>query len=191
MYKELLPGFGGYLTHAGQLHRGRLQVLLDRIGALELDTLEMRAKVRKYTQHPHPCRSQVHKAMKVHSFIVTAEFRFPNSHIMEHNPRSLVCYSHNFIQYPQLIYVFIATSILFISRTPVFQSNALIWCNMLTHLSPPAHPCQSQPSYFAHRTPSFLRRRRLVAAGTDRVVVVTVTGDPALDRRQGDLLRRQ
>ena len=44
-YKELLPGLGGYLTHAGQLHRGRLQVLLDRIGALELDTLEMRAKV--------------------------------------------------------------------------------------------------------------------------------------------------
>ena len=46
MYKELLPSLGGYLTHAGQLHKGRLQILLDRIGALELDTLEMRAKVR-------------------------------------------------------------------------------------------------------------------------------------------------
>lgn len=52
MYKELLPDFGGYLTHAGQLHRGRLQVLLDRIGALELDTLEMRAKVR-IAPHSH------------------------------------------------------------------------------------------------------------------------------------------
>lgn len=46
IYKELLPGLGGYLTHAGELHHGRLQQLLDRIGDLELETLEMRAKVR-------------------------------------------------------------------------------------------------------------------------------------------------
>ena len=46
LYKELLPGLGGYLTSAGQLHRGRLQALLDRLAALELDTLEMRAKAR-------------------------------------------------------------------------------------------------------------------------------------------------
>ena len=34
---------GGYITHAGDLDRGRLEQLLSRVGALELEVLEMRA----------------------------------------------------------------------------------------------------------------------------------------------------
>ncbi len=45
MYKELLPGLGGYLTHAGALDRSRLEVLLGRLAALELSTLQDRAEV--------------------------------------------------------------------------------------------------------------------------------------------------
>lgn len=45
IYKDLLPSMGGYLTHAGQLHRGRLEMILQRLAALELDTLEQRAQV--------------------------------------------------------------------------------------------------------------------------------------------------
>jgi hypothetical protein len=43
MYKELLPAMGGYLTHAGDLHRGRLELLLGRLAAMEGDVLETRA----------------------------------------------------------------------------------------------------------------------------------------------------
>ena len=30
IYKQLLPHMGGYLTHAGQLHRGRLEMVLEQ-----------------------------------------------------------------------------------------------------------------------------------------------------------------
>lgn len=45
IYKELLPSMEGYLNHAGELHRGRLEMILHRLAALELDTLEQRAQV--------------------------------------------------------------------------------------------------------------------------------------------------
>lgn len=45
IYKDLLPSMGGYLTHAGQLHRGRLEMILHRLADLELETLEQRAQV--------------------------------------------------------------------------------------------------------------------------------------------------
>ena len=45
LHKELLPAMGGYLTHAGQLDRKRLQMLLSRIGQMEQETLEERAAV--------------------------------------------------------------------------------------------------------------------------------------------------
>ena len=45
IYKELLPQLGGYLTHAGQLHGGRLEALLQRLALLEQETLEQRAAV--------------------------------------------------------------------------------------------------------------------------------------------------
>ena len=45
IYKELLPSMGGYLTHAGELNRGRLEMVLKQLAALELDTLEQRAQV--------------------------------------------------------------------------------------------------------------------------------------------------
>ncbi len=46
IYKRLLPGLGGYLTHAGELDQGRLERLLAELGALELDVLQQRAEVR-------------------------------------------------------------------------------------------------------------------------------------------------
>ncbi|GLI61583.1 hypothetical protein VaNZ11_003999 [Volvox africanus] len=48
LYKELLPTLGGYLTFAGDLDRRRLEAFLDRIGQLELQTLEERAKDAEY-----------------------------------------------------------------------------------------------------------------------------------------------
>jgi hypothetical protein len=36
---------GGYLTHAGELDRGRLEKLLAKLGQMELNVLEERAKV--------------------------------------------------------------------------------------------------------------------------------------------------
>lgn len=45
IYKELLPQMCGYLTNAGQLDRNRFEVLLSRMGRLEQEVLEERAKV--------------------------------------------------------------------------------------------------------------------------------------------------
>ena len=45
VYKQLLPLLGGYLTYAGQLHHARLEVLLNKLGEQELETLEQRAAV--------------------------------------------------------------------------------------------------------------------------------------------------
>ena len=45
MYKQLLPQMGGYITYAGELDRNRLEMLLARLGAMELEVLEERAKV--------------------------------------------------------------------------------------------------------------------------------------------------
>ena len=45
LYKQLLPKMGGYLTHAGELNRPRLELLLAELAALEQQTLEQRAQV--------------------------------------------------------------------------------------------------------------------------------------------------
>ncbi len=50
LYKELLPSLGGYLTFAGELDRRRLEVLVGRLGQMELATLEERAQVRAREQ---------------------------------------------------------------------------------------------------------------------------------------------
>lgn len=42
-YKTLLPRMGGYLTHAGSLHRGRLELFLRELAKYEAETLEQRA----------------------------------------------------------------------------------------------------------------------------------------------------
>ena len=42
-YKQLLPKMGGYLTHAGSLHRGRLEMFLKELAKYEAETLEQRA----------------------------------------------------------------------------------------------------------------------------------------------------
>lgn len=44
-YKRLLPEMGGYLTHAGRLDLGRLELLLTALGNLELEVLQQRAAV--------------------------------------------------------------------------------------------------------------------------------------------------
>jgi len=42
-YRRLLPSLGGYLTFAGELHRGRLEKFLRVLGEQEADVLESRA----------------------------------------------------------------------------------------------------------------------------------------------------
>lgn len=44
-YKEVLPSLGGYLTWAGQLDRSRLEKVLSKVGHMEQEVLEERAKV--------------------------------------------------------------------------------------------------------------------------------------------------
>ena len=51
IYKQLLPHMGGYLTHAGQLHRDRLEMVLQQLANLELETLEQRAQVNGRACH--------------------------------------------------------------------------------------------------------------------------------------------
>jgi len=45
IYKQLLPGMGGYLVEAGKLQHGRLEMLTKQLATLEQETLEQRAKV--------------------------------------------------------------------------------------------------------------------------------------------------
>jgi 5'-3' exoribonuclease 1 len=47
LYKQLLPQMGGYLTHAGELNRGRLEMFLSHLAAAEADVLQQRAEVRR------------------------------------------------------------------------------------------------------------------------------------------------
>ncbi len=51
LYKQLLPQWGGYLTLAGDLNHARLEQLLSRLGALELDVLQQRAEDAEYFEH--------------------------------------------------------------------------------------------------------------------------------------------
>ena len=72
LYKQLLPQMGGYLTYAGELDRSRLEMLMARVGQLELDVLEERAQVggvwawgvvpERYVRH---VRHQLHCAQLV------------------------------------------------------------------------------------------------------------------------------
>jgi 5'-3' exoribonuclease 1 len=43
LYKAMLPRLGGYLTHAGELHRGRLEAFLQALSADEAEILAARA----------------------------------------------------------------------------------------------------------------------------------------------------
>ncbi len=45
LYKQLLPELGGYLTHAGELSRGRLQAFMAKLAEGEADVLAARAEV--------------------------------------------------------------------------------------------------------------------------------------------------
>jgi hypothetical protein len=45
LYKELLPQMGGYLTHAGELSRSRLELFMSRLAQAEADVLQQRAEV--------------------------------------------------------------------------------------------------------------------------------------------------
>lgn len=48
LYKELLPQLGGYLTHAGELSRGRLETFMRHLASAEADVLHARAEVRRW-----------------------------------------------------------------------------------------------------------------------------------------------
>lgn len=45
LYKQLLPSLGGYLTHAGELNRGRLETFMRHLAEAEADVLHARAEV--------------------------------------------------------------------------------------------------------------------------------------------------
>ena len=45
LYKQLLPQMGGYLTHAGELNRGRLETFMRHLAEAEADVLHARAEV--------------------------------------------------------------------------------------------------------------------------------------------------
>ena len=45
LYKEVLPSLGGYLTHAGELSRSRLEAFMGRLAEAEADVLHARAEV--------------------------------------------------------------------------------------------------------------------------------------------------
>ncbi len=45
LYKQLLPAMGGYLTHAGELNRGRLEAFMRHLAEAEADVLHARAEV--------------------------------------------------------------------------------------------------------------------------------------------------
>ncbi|KAG2430247.1 hypothetical protein HXX76_010345 [Chlamydomonas incerta] len=57
LYKELLPSLGGYLTYAGELDRRRLEVLLGRLGQMELATLEERAQDAEFMENKRAKRA--------------------------------------------------------------------------------------------------------------------------------------
>ena len=44
LYRKMLPDLGGYVTHAGDLHRGRLELLMKALADQEADILESRAQ---------------------------------------------------------------------------------------------------------------------------------------------------
>ncbi|KAL4438007.1 hypothetical protein ABPG77_004228 [Micractinium sp. CCAP 211/92] len=44
LYKQLLPSLGGYLTHAGELNRGRLETFMRHLAEAEADVLHARAE---------------------------------------------------------------------------------------------------------------------------------------------------
>lgn len=48
LYKQLLPSLGGYLTHAGELNRGRLEIFMRHLAEAEADVLHARAEVGRW-----------------------------------------------------------------------------------------------------------------------------------------------
>lgn len=57
LYKQLLPELGGYLTHAGELSRTRLETFMRHLAEAEADVLHARAEVR--TLSLYYCRVMV------------------------------------------------------------------------------------------------------------------------------------
>ena len=47
LYKQLLPELGGYLTHAGELSRTRLETFMGKLAEAEADVLQSRAEVSR------------------------------------------------------------------------------------------------------------------------------------------------
>ncbi|MEW5297011.1 MAG: hypothetical protein WDW36_000248 [Sanguina aurantia] len=58
IYKELLPQMCGYLTNAGQLDRNRFELLLSRMGKLEQEVLEERAKDAEFMENKRAKRDR-------------------------------------------------------------------------------------------------------------------------------------
>jgi 5'-3' exonuclease len=78
IYKELLPVMGGYLTHAGELNAGRLELLLQQLALLELETLEQRAAVSTstawhYCLHMQSCHARIPVRSSLHPETVLSQ----------------------------------------------------------------------------------------------------------------------
>ncbi len=59
LYKQLLPELGGYLTHAGELSRTRLETFMGKLAEAEADVLQSRAEVG----------GTLHAAGRMHCFL--------------------------------------------------------------------------------------------------------------------------
>lgn len=58
LYRQLLPSLGGYLTNAGELHRGRLEVFMKALADQEADVLELRAQDAEEYESKKSSRSE-------------------------------------------------------------------------------------------------------------------------------------
>ena len=78
LYKQLLPELGGYLTHAGELSRTRLETFMGKLAEAEADVLQSRAEVGG-TAHAVGC---------VPCFICTVRVLLPLAHLPRPPPFS-------------------------------------------------------------------------------------------------------
>jgi len=58
LYRQLLPTLGGYLTYAGELHRGRLEVFMKALADQEADVLDARAQDTEEYESKKASRSE-------------------------------------------------------------------------------------------------------------------------------------
>ena len=76
-YKKLLPQMGGYLTHSGSLHRGRLEMFLKELALYEAETLEQRANDAEEYESKKERRSSSKRLDEAFAVMSTSEMQVP------------------------------------------------------------------------------------------------------------------